>query len=266
MQNLDPVIFLGPIGYIAFSGFLVAYWHFKRRLGMLVLFLSAAAYFAAIAVKVVFQTFTYGWVQSTFGTVSVPTGLYFGAQTCILEVGLAYLVARVAVSRRAIDAGDAEGYGVSLAFWENGVLLGALALFNLAVLYVLIATNLLPPSLYQTVVTSEPSVFDPPSQLLFPVALGILERFSSFLLHFSWGYLCVLAAYLHKRKYLAVALPMGLVDALVPFAGEIPLWEFEAILFLIALGAAGLTWRVTMKDRASGYGKELSPGPATSQS
>jgi hypothetical protein len=29
---------------------------------------------------------------------------------------------------------------------------------------------------------------------------------------------------------------MGLLDALVPFAQELPTWEFEAIIFVLSLG------------------------------
>jgi hypothetical protein len=36
--------------------------------------------------------------------------------------------------------------------------------------------------------------------------------------------------------YLAIALPMGMIDALVPFAQELPVWEFEAIVFALSLG------------------------------
>ncbi len=257
MQDIDPVLFIAPLATVVFSIIFVVWWHYKRRLTATILVVAALAYFTAIGLKVVFQEATYGWIQSTFGTVSVPTGLYFGLQTSFFEVGLAYLVARFAVSRWSIDARDGEGYGVSLAFWENGILTGALSLFSLALTYVFIADGLLPISTYQTLVNSQPSAFYPPAQLLFPTALSILERFSSFLIHFSWGYLCVLAAYLHKRNYLFLALPMGLVDTLVPFAGEVPLWVFETAIFLIALGAFAVTWRVTARDRRGGYAKEL---------
>ena len=257
MQDIDPVLFIAPLATVVFSAILVVWWHYKRRLTATILVVAALAYFTAIGLKVVVQGATYGWIQSTFGTVSVPAGLYFGLQTSFFEVGLAYVVARFAISHWNIDARDGEGYGVSLAFWENGILTGALSLFSLALTYVFIAEGLLPQSTYQTMVTSQPSVFYPPSQLLFATALSIVERFSSFLIHFSWGYLCVLAAYFHKRNYLFLALPMGLVDALVPFAGEVPLWAFELAILLIALGAFAVTWRVTERDRHGGYAKEL---------
>ena len=73
-------------------------------------------------------------------------------------------------------------------------------------------------------------------------------------------HLCVLAAYLHERNYFLLALPMRLEDVLVPFSGAVPAWVFEAAIFLIALGAFEMTWRVTRKDRWGGYAKELSPG------
>ena len=72
-----------------------------------------------------------------FGSVSWPTGIYFGAQTCIFEVGLAYLVARYAVSRGRMGAADAEAYGVALSFWENAILLGAYSLLQISAIYAL---------------------------------------------------------------------------------------------------------------------------------
>ena len=49
--------------------------------------------------------------------------------------------------------------------------------------------------------------------------------------HFSWGYLCVVAAVTRKKKYFYLALPMGLVDALVPFSGTIGLVKSELLIF-----------------------------------
>ncbi len=263
MQNIDPALLIQPAVVIAFSAGLVVYWRKRRRLVSSVLLFSLIAYAGAIGLKEVVQTYTYGPVVAAFGSASVQTGLYFGLQTCFFEVGLAYLVARYAVSKKQMVAADGEAYGISLAFWENGVLLGALSLVNLIGTYLLIANGLLPASVYQTIVTSSPSLFYPPSQLAFPMALGILERVSSLLAHFSWGYLCVLAAYLRKRIYLYVALPMGLLDALVPFAQDVPTWVFEGVIFLLSLGFFVLAWSITGADRRSGYAlnpsKELSP-------
>jgi YhfC intramembrane metalloprotease len=216
------------------------------------LLFSLAAYAGAIALKEVVQTYTSGWVISQFGYVSLPTGIYLGAQTSIFEVGLAYLVARYAVSRRSMGAADAEGYGVALGFWENAVLLGALPLLNLALTYALIYEGLLPQSVYQNLVASNPSLFYPPGQLIVPIAFAVLERVSSSLAHFSWGYLCVFAVCFRRRAYALIALPMGLLDVLVPFAQTIPLWEFETIIFLLSSGFVLLAWNVTRADRKRG--------------
>jgi hypothetical protein len=253
MQNIDPVLLLQPVIVIAISVGLIVYWRLRRRFAAIVLLFSFIAYAGAIALKEVIQAYTYGDVTTAFGPVSWQTGLYFGAQTSLLEVGLAYLVARYAVSRKKMGGADAEAYGISLGFWENGVLLGALSLFSLAADYLLIAEGLIPASVYQTIVASDPSLFYTPQQLAFPLALGVLERISSLLSHFAWGYLCVLAAYLHKRVYVLIALPMGLLDVLVPFAQEIPLWEFEGLIFALALGSLLVAWKVTEADRRSGY-------------
>ena len=63
------------------------------------------------------------------------------------------------------------------------------------------------------------------------VALGTIERLGSILVHFSWGILVVVAAASRRTKYFLVALPMGLVDFLVPFAPSLGLPEFEGIAF-----------------------------------
>jgi len=253
MQNIDPVLLLEPAAYIGISVGLVLYWRAKRSFVGIVLLFSFIAYAGAIALKEVVQAYTFAGVTSEFGSAGWEAGVYFGAQTSIFEVGLAYLVARYAVSRKLIGGADAEAYGISLAFWENGILLGALTLLNLIASYVLIAEGLIPASVYQTLVTSTPSLFYPPRQLAVPIALGVLERISSLMAHFAWGYLCILAACMRKKTYLAVAVPMGLIDATVPFAQDVPLWEYEGLLFALCLGLLLLAWRITRSARASGY-------------
>ena len=253
MQNIDPVLFLQPAAVIAISVGLTVYWRRRRRFAGVVLVLSLIAYAGAIAIKGVVQSFSAAAVTSAFGSASLQTGLYYGVQTSVFEVGLAYLVARYAVSRKMIEGADAEAYGISLAFWENAVLLGALTLLNLAANYLLIADGLMPASVYQTIVNSNPSLFYPPQQLVIPMAFGILERMSSLMAHLAWGYLCVIAAVTRKRTYLAVALPMGLLDVLVPLAQNVPLWEFEAIVFLLSVGFLSVAWTITSAERASGY-------------
>jgi hypothetical protein len=128
VQDIDPLLLLQPALFIALGAGLVVYWRLKRKLTGMVLLFSLMAYAGAIALKEVVQAYTANGVFAAFGYVSWQTGLYYGLQTSFLEVGLAYLVARYAVARRQMDVSDTEGYGVSLAFWENAILLGALSL------------------------------------------------------------------------------------------------------------------------------------------
>lgn len=260
MQNIDPFLFLEPALFILLGAGTVVYWRLKRRLTGVVLLLSLVAYAAAIALKEVIQAYSAGTVTADFGYASWQTGIYYGLQTCFLEVGFAYLVARYAVGRKLISDKDAQGYGVSLAFWENAILIGALSLVNLVVTYALIGNGLLPQSLYDTIVSSEPDLLFPPQQLLVPIVLATLERVSSFLAHFAWGYLTVLAASLRKPAYFLVALPMGLIDALVPFAQLVPTWEFELVVFVLCLGCVGLAWRVTRGYREDSSRQNPSAG------
>jgi uncharacterized membrane protein YhfC len=236
VQDFNPLILIEPVLFIAVGAVPVVYWRLKRKFRGGMLLFSLLAYGGAIALKEVVQAFTVNSVTAQFGAVSWQTGLYYGLQTCLFEVGLAYLVAKYAVARKVMDASDAEAYGVSLGFWENAILIGALTLVNLTATFVAIAEGLLPQSVYQALVGSSPGLFYPTPQLAPLIALATLERVSSFLAHFAWGYLCVLSVCFKKPVYLAIALPMGLSDALVPFAQEMPLWEFEAVIFALSLG------------------------------
>jgi hypothetical protein len=83
------------------------------------------------------------------------------------------------------------------------------------------------------------------------VGLGILERTSSLLVHFSWGYLCIVAAYFHKKKYFLLALPMGLIDFFVPFAQAMTLPVFEALILAFAVASLGVAIISTRKLRKS---------------
>ena len=244
MQNIDPVLLLEPVIFIGLSLGTILYWRAKRRFAAVVLLYSLIAYAVAIGMKEVFQAVTYGAVVSSFGPSSWQTGVYFGLQTSFFEVGLAYIVARYAVRKKQMGPRDAEGYGIGLAFWENGVLLGALSLVNLAATYLLIADNFLPQSTYQIIVSSEPGLFDTPQQLAVPIALATLERVSSLFAHLAWGYLCVLAVVMKKRGYFFVALPMGMLDALVSFASQVPTWFFELSIFVLSLGFLVVALRV----------------------
>ena len=60
------------------------------------------------------------------------------------------------------------------------------------------------------------------------------------LIHIAWGVLCILTAVTGRKRFVAVALPMGLVDALVPFSGQVSLVTFEAIIFTISIVCFGI--------------------------
>jgi hypothetical protein len=239
MQNIDPVYFLTPIVVIAFSFGLAGYWQRRRRLTLFALLFSLVAYFGAIFAKGAVQYLTYRppFIPASGGN-PFELGAYFGFQTVFFEVGGAYLVARYAVSRGMMRADDAEGFGISLALWENGVLLGGSLLVNYVVYYVTLSagSGAAAEQMFTTLIQSAPSLFDAPSKALPLMGFAVLERVSSLLVHFSWGYLCVMAAVFKRRVFLLVALPMGLVDFFVPFAGVLGTAAFEGLVFAIAVG------------------------------
>jgi hypothetical protein len=242
MQNIDPIYLLQPIITIAFSTGLVIYWRMKRNFTGAVFAYSLLAYAGAIAIKIVLQTLTYNSYLAIFKDNPSALGVYFGVQTVLFEVGGAFLVAVWAVSRGKLNAKDAEGYGLGLAFWENVGYVGILGLLNLVSVYLALAFGgPIAQRVYSQLIISKPELFDPPSLALPLVGYGLLERVTSLLFHFSWGYLCILAAALHKRKYLLLALPMGFLDFFVPFAATMGLLWFELFIFALGLGVLGLT-------------------------
>jgi hypothetical protein len=267
VENIDPVYMLQPIIVIVIAFLPVAYFWFKKRtFTSPVLLYSILAYFLAISGKSIIQS-----VVQFFGVHTnslVVLGLYYGLQTALLEVGLAYAFAKYGVRNSWISAEHAAPYGAGLAFWENGILLGAFSLLNIAALYVVLGVGG-PGAVgeYNSLVASNPSLFYPVSQALPLVALGILERISSIIAHFCWGYLCVAAAYYRKIVYLGIALPMGfLPDFLVPFAGVLTIYVFEAVVFILAIlflvPVVIVARIITKKGEAS---KPLSARPASAK-
>jgi hypothetical protein len=251
-QNVDQVYFLQPTLTILFSVALVVYWRYRREFTSAVLLYSLLAYAGAIAIKAVLQAATFNAFEARYGGNAAALGLYFGVQTVGLEIGGAFLVAAWAVSRRKLQAKDAEGYGLSLALWENAGLLGVLGLVSLVTVYMTLSSG--SPSaqeFYASLVGNRPDLFYSPTQALPLIAWGVLERVTSLLFHFSWGYLCLLAACFHRRNYLLLALPMGLVDFFVPFVGSLTLPVFESFLFVLGLGCLGLTLLVGRGSRSS---------------
>ena len=221
------------------------YWYRKRRFHPTVFLYSLIAYGGAIALKYAVQIPTLDAVTSFFGEHSVGLGVYYGLQTVFFEVGLAFLVAWFAVSRGGLGKKDAEAYGSGLAFWENAVLLGALYLFNLVTYYSILSTDTsLAQTLFNQLSTNSPGLFAPASEALRSVALGVVERTASILIHFAWGYLCFMAAYYRRRRLFLIALPMGFIDFLVPFAQNAVV-AFEAVFLTLAIVSVLVAWYVT---------------------
>jgi hypothetical protein len=240
LENISPLYFLQPIITIAFSAGLIVYWRLKRTFTGAAFGYSLLAYAGAIAIKIVLQELTYNSYLAMFKANQAALGVYFGLQTVFFEVGGAFLLAAWAVSRGKLDVKDAEGYGLGLAFWENAGYIGILGLLNLVTIYLELAFGgPTAQQVYSLLITSRPALFEPPSLVL--IGYGVLERVTSLLFHLSWGYLCIFAAALHKRKYLLLALPMGFLDFFVPFASTMGLFGFELFIFILGLVALGLT-------------------------
>ncbi len=262
MQDIDPVYFIGPLVIVAFSLGLVAYWHWRRRLTAWVILFSVVAYFGAIGTKALIQALTYGPLDSAVGGNPWVLGPYFGLQTMFVEVGFAYLFARYAVSHGLLRANDAEGYGISLALWENAVLVAGLASIEYAIYYsTLSGSGAAAQQLFTTLSQDAPSLFYSTSSALPLVGYQVLERVSSLLIHFSWGYLCVLAAVYKKRVFLLCALPMGLVDFFVPFDSSFSLGVFEGFIFALGLASVGVALTVTRGEYRRASSNFASPPP-----
>jgi hypothetical protein len=247
-QTINPVYILQPLIFFLISLGLVLYWRYRRRFTRNVILYSLLAYSTAIALKYLVQIPTAKLVFDTFGAASVASALYLGLQTVVFEVGGAFLIAYYAVLRGKFEAKDAEAYEIGLAFWENGVLLGLIPMINLVATYVLLSSNA-SGTLFQQINNSQPYLFNPPAQVMILFAWSTLERISSLLAHFSWGYLCVLASAFRRWRYFTIALPMGLLDALVPFAPSYSLPVFESLLFAITTGFLLVSLAVTWKLR-----------------
>ena len=257
LQNIDPIFFALPIVVLSFSFGLVIYWHHKRSLSKWVLGYSALAYFAAIALKYIVQIPTLHIIESTTPD-PVLLGSYYGIQTAVFEVGGAFLVASIAISRHHLSAEDSEGYGLSLALWENGVFLAIPLLLNYLVYYVTLSdpNSSLAQTLYPLLVKAEPSLFYSTTQALPVIGYGILERITSLIGHFSWGYLAVLSATSGRRRYLAVAMPIGfIIDFMVPFQHQLGTGLFEMLIFVVSIVGLLAALRVARSAHAQGVSR-----------
>ena len=246
MQNIDPLYFLSPLVIVAFSFGLVIFWRRKKCFTKWAFLYSLLAYAGAIALKYAVQIPTIHAVESATGNNPLIMGLYYGIQTGVFEVGGAFLVASYAVSKGHFGSRDGGAFGLGLAMWENGVLIGAATLVNYIAYYTILG---LPNSgasqtVYNALVQSAPSLFYGPAKALPYVGYSILERISSLLGHFSWGFLAVWSVVYKKKYYFAIAFPIGfLIDFSVPFAPRLGTGLFELLVFVIAVvGFAATLW------------------------
>jgi hypothetical protein len=251
MQNIDPIFILQPVIVIIIATGLMIYWYFKRGFHKEVWLYSLLAYGIAITLKYAVQIPTIGVVTNTFGAHSVGLGIYYGLQTVVFEVGLAFIIAWWAVSHGKLAKKDAEAYGSGLAFWENAVLISALSLVNLVAYYSILSTNSsLAQTLYTQLNTNAPGLFAPASEALRSVALGTAERVSSIIIHVAWGYLCLMSVIYRKKRLFLIALPMGFIDFLVPFAqGSVV--AFETAFFALSTFSVVVAWYATRWVRKS---------------
>ena len=250
MQNIDLLYALQPIIVIVICSTLMVYWYFKKHFHASVWAYSAIAYFVAIALKYAVQLPTINIVIADFGAHSVMIGVYYGFQTVAFEVGLAYLVVWYAISHRKLERKDAEAFGSGLAFYENAIYLGALSLVSIIGIYAVLSTNTpAAQTVYNQLITNQPGLFAPVSQALGSVAVGTVERISSILFHFAWGYLCVMAVVYNKKRLFLIALPMGFVDFLVPFIVPSNVDLLEGVIFALAVLSVTVAWYAVRQIR-----------------
>jgi hypothetical protein len=235
LQNIDPLFIIEPLIVIGFSAGAVLYWYRKNGFSRAVLGFSLLAFGGAIGLKVLFQYLTapvfLGAAQGSVWWL----GLYLSLQTVVFEVGGAFLVARFAILRRKMKRREAVAYGLGLAFWENGVFIGVVALLSTVSYFIAFSQGgQAAESMYTLLSTTQAQLFYPPQSALLLIGWSLLERISSFMVHLSWGYLCVKSVALHRKDYFFLALPMGLIDFLVPLLPILRLPLFEIIVFMLA--------------------------------
>ena len=262
LLEIDPVVFLYPLASLGVILGVTLYWRWRRGFRLILIPLTLGAYFLAIGLKVVVQDLTAVQAAEAFGSISAGFGLYLGLQTVFFEVGLAYVFALVGARKLRLTTSDGVPFGLGLAFWENGVLLGLYPLIQLVIIYVaLLGNSSAAASTYFSVVTSHPDYFSAPAQLLPSIFYtGLVERASSLLAHTAWGMLAVWAAVTRRKAYLALALPMGLIDALVPLASLTSVESFEAGVFILGAACLLAAVLVTRPRKGANSVQGVSPG------
>ncbi|MDG6985576.1 MAG: YhfC family intramembrane metalloprotease [Nitrososphaerota archaeon] len=245
---------------------LVVYWRRSRVFSRGAMLYSLVAYAGAIALKYAVQLPTINAFEASTGGSLVALGVYYGAQTAAFEVGGAYVVARLAVSRSRLKAEDAEGFGLGLAFWENAALLAVPMLLEYSLYYVVLSSpnSLAAQVLYPVLAKQSPGLFLSPAAALPLVGYSILERVSSLVSHFTWGFLCLFAAVLNRKRLFFIALPLGFViDFLVPFAGAIGLGVFELTIFAISIAALAGALSLVRRSALPGGAGTVSHSPSS---
>ena len=173
---------------------------------------AAISYFIAIALKIVIQELTLNYI------IIYPyyiQGLYYGGQTAIFEIGLAFLFAVIFKIDKPID------FGVSLAFWENAIFLGFLSgitLPDVLISYYLIASNA-PASkiIYESFKNTV--LYLGNNQLLEYMLYHTFDRLSSLFAHGAWGSMASLYFIRRKKSYFIIMI-LGFIDFMVPLFNE----------------------------------------------
>ena len=165
---------------------------FFVKFDLKILLIAGAAYFSAVIIKAVIQV---SFLQF-FLTPQIQTYLTYGALTAVTEPGLAYLFSRFVRQYP-------QTYGVSLAFWENGILVGLLGLVTAIVL----------PSNFN-LVSMSPLLSEP----LAVVVLGkTMDRLSSLFIHYAWGVSAYMSFWKKNVKFILTTAPLGLIDSLAAY-------------------------------------------------
>ncbi|EZQ11332.1 hypothetical protein CM19_00910 [Candidatus Acidianus copahuensis] len=170
---------------------------FLVRVRLSILGLGLLAYFVAIIGKVVVQFFTAKLILSYPPYI---IGAYYGTQTLLFEVGFAFLFVSL---YKKITVRDAMGYGISLAFAENGILVGAISLME-GIITLLIFPTL--PHPLQVMISEKVNI---------PVTYDIyhfMDRLGSLLAHTAWGVASVLYFVERKKEYFLIGLVGFIVD------------------------------------------------------
>jgi hypothetical protein len=236
MQNINLIYASGPAVITALCLFLLFFWHYRRRLTRNALLYSLMAYASAIAIKYIFQLISFNAYNSLVDHSPAALGFYYGIQTALLEGGIAVLVAGYAMGKGKLDIKDAEGYGLGLAFWENGLLLGVFSLLNYIAYYAILSSNLQQAqTIYDMLIAKQPELFYSSAKAIPIVAYSVLERISSIMVHFSWGLLAIFAVTYGKKRFIPLLFISGfLMDFLVPFSNILGLQVEELLGFCIS--------------------------------